>query len=98
MGTHKFEFVRHDLKKMGLLSNDKLNQSKTCVKNGYYHTCSLCAITQICAVKVPSKSIEMFYKLVFQNPVTGLVEETFKTPYSNEQHKIGGNALVDIKC
>ena len=37
----------------------------------------------------------MFYKLVFQDP-TGEVEETFKTPYNNEQHKIGGDALVDI--
>ena len=32
----------------------------------------------------------------FQNPLTGEVEETFKTPYTNPQHELGGQAKVSI--
>lgn len=51
------------------------NSERICKKKGFFTTCDLCATTHICAAS---------------HPVTGVVEEHFKTPYSNLQHNIGG--------
>ena len=36
------------------------------------------------------------HELIDQNPLTGIVEETFETPYSKE-HKIGGREQVILE-
>ena len=91
----KYEIVRNDLKQKKLINGTKTN---ICVLNGFYTECSFCGITQICATKVrhiENLTIKIVCSFV-QDPFTGSVEETFKTPYTNPQHKIGGRDTVCI--
>ena len=93
LGLGKFESVRNFLKQKELIPG---TESNICKPNGPFSHCVICAITQICAVKVNTTSIilTMNDESILQDPMTGTVEETFKTPYTNPQHKIGGRGTV----
>jgi hypothetical protein len=49
LGLDKFEFVQNVLKEKGLIRG---KESEICKPNGPFSHCTLCAITQVCAVKV----------------------------------------------
>ena len=93
LGTVKFESARNLLKQKQLIHGI---ESKICKPIKHSTQCSLCGITQICAAKVKNTFISLAMNDVnlLQNPMTGAVEETFKTPYTNPQHKIGGRGTV----
>ena len=48
--------LRHTLLEMNLINTTRDTQEQLCVKNGYYHNCSMCAITQVCATHVRANS------------------------------------------